>query len=103
MDSRAVIAALALAACSGPRPRVDVVEIEAAPAAGYERVTLAVRNESGGHGEIELTITLRGASGRRIEETRELELDAHQRLELVVDIAAPPDTYTAAVSAVYPD
>lgn len=96
------IAAAAVAACTGPDPSATVRAVAPSPQPGHERVTVDVAN-SGRHGEVTLELTLRGRTGAVIRETRNLEMDGHQRLSLVIDVAAPLDTYAATVVAKYPD
>lgn len=100
MDPRKVIILAALAACAGPRPEARVLSVEPSPVPGHERVTLAVDNSSGG-GEIDVRVVLRGAA--TLVESRTVELKAHEHLQLVVDIAAPPGHYDATVTADFPD
>ncbi|HEX5061301.1 MAG TPA: hypothetical protein VFV99_18165 [Kofleriaceae bacterium] len=101
MDTRALIACL-LVACTGPKPHAEVVTVAPSPVPGHERVTLAVRND-GRHGEVTLEITLRGASGSVLHDTHHIDVQADERISVVVDIAAPADAYTATVEAQYPD
>jgi hypothetical protein len=101
MDSRALIV-LVLAACMGPKPQARVVSVEASPQPGHERVTIDLANPTHGHGEVELQIELH-APARRIQQTKTVELGSHDHLQVVVDIAAPSDVYTASVEANYPD
>lgn len=92
-----------LAACSGPRPQAEVLAISPSPQPGHERVTVGVRNEGPGHGEVEIEIILTSPRGIRFRETHTVELEQEERIQLAVDIAAPPDTYVATVEAKYPD
>jgi hypothetical protein len=103
VDSRALIA-IALAACAGPRPEIDASTVAVAPdRPGVQRVTIDLANRSGGHGEVELQITLRGASGGCIRASQQVELDAHEQLRIYVDVPAPPESYTVDVRSEYPD
>jgi hypothetical protein len=92
--------ALALAACAGPSPVVDHVAVAPSPVPGHMRVTGTLTNHGGG-GTVELVITLHGAATVRDQET--LALDDHQRVDLAIDVAAPPGNYTADVLAQYPN
>lgn len=105
MGTRTLIGCcVALAACAGPRPEVDASSVSvAASLPGYQRVELVLHNRNGGHGEVAVDITLRGASGRVVKATRLVELRAHETIELATDIAAPADQYTANAEASYPD
>jgi len=100
MDPRKMML-LALAACAGPAPVARVVSVEPSPVAGHERVTLSVDNASGGKGEVDVRVVLRGAATHL--ESRTVELKAHEHVQLIVDIAAPPGHYDATVSAEFPD
>ncbi|NVB76786.1 MAG: hypothetical protein HOV81_00190 [Kofleriaceae bacterium] len=66
-------------------------------------MTLALRNEGPGHGDVEVEVTLTAPTGRTLRERRTIELTDHMQRDLVVDIPAPPDTYIASASAKYPD
>lgn len=104
MDARTLILACGvLAACSGPRPRAEVLSVAPSPQPGHTRVSLDVRNEGRGHGEVEVEVILTSPRGNRFRETQIVELDAEERVALTVDVAAPPDTYVAAVRTKYPD
>ena len=105
MDPRALaVAAAVLVACAGPDPRIERVEIVAPRVPGTIRVSLAVVNRSGGHGQVQIEIHLRNTrTADALEADRSLELDGHQRLELIVDIPAPEAEYVADARAVYPD
>lgn len=101
MGARAVIALALAAACAGPAPFASVVAVMPSPVPGRERV-LAVVHNAGGKGEITLEVTLR-ARGRSIRETKTLDMEAHERLSLTIDVPAPPGDYTATAAAKYPD
>ena len=105
MGARALIACcLLLAACGGPQPEVEPASITVTSVQpGFQRVQADVRNASGGHGQIAIDITLRGTTGQVIEETRTVQLRAHEQIRFAADIAAPPGTYTAELDATYPD
>ena len=100
MVARSLILALALAACAGPSPVVDNVAVAPSPVPGHMRVTGTLTNRGGG-GTVELVVTLHGAATVRADET--LAIDAHQRVDLAIDVAAPAGTYTADVQAQYPN
>jgi hypothetical protein len=104
MGARKLIALiLGVAACAGPRPMVDTQGIALTPGkSGYERVTIELHNANGGHGQIDVEITLHGQSGRLIREIRTIELRAHEHLQVVADIAAPEDIYVASIETKYP-
>jgi hypothetical protein len=105
MDSRPLIfaALVALAACRGPHAEVTAASVEPSPEPGRQRVAADVENAGGGHGQLDLEITLVGASGHRIRTSHAVELRAHETLHVVVDVPAPPEHYTVEVEPEYPD
>lgn len=105
MGARALAAAAALAmACAGPDPYIERADIVAPRLPGTVRVALVVLNRSAGHGEAQIKIRLRTRDGAHVlAAERSLELDGHQRLELIVDIPAPEADYVAEAYGVYPD
>ena len=111
MDPRQVVARLlvvALAglgtACSGPRPEVRHVVVVPSPQPGMVRVELDLANLGGGHGNVELDVTLRDlGAARTLVAAHDVELEAHQVVHVAIDIAGPPGQYEPAVSARYPD
>ena len=102
MGARALIAILLAAACAGPDPSAAVISVAPSPEPGKERVMLHVRND-GRHGEVTLELTPRGRGGRMVRDTLHIDMKAHERLEVAVDVPAPADSYTATVQAKYPD
>lgn len=103
MGARALIAGcFALVACQGPRPDVKAYSVAPSPDPGFQRVTIDLRN-AGGAGEVELDIRLRGCCGRIVHTSTTQKVDAHASSQLVVDVAAPPDSYAVTVEAQYPD
>ena len=109
MGTRAVIAAsLVLAACSGPDPVVERVAVAASPVPGHTRVAVDLANRSGGHGQIEIVITLQPAdagarTGIAFVAERTHHHDGQQRAQLIADLETPPGVYAASVRARYPD
>jgi hypothetical protein len=100
----AVMAALWVVNCSGPRPAVADVRV-AAPAGEGEpyRVAAVVRNEGWGHGQVRVTFRLRDrASGQAFQEEAEAQLEAGEVALVVAEIDAPPGDYEPAVEAEYP-
>jgi hypothetical protein len=102
MDSRALIVTLVVAACAGPRPEARVISVAPSPQAGDQRVTVDLTNHSGGEGEVELRVVLRG-NGIEVAAEQNVEMDGHQHLVVEVDIPAPAGTYTASATAQFPD
>ena len=105
MAARALaLVGVLVAACAGPDPVIERVEVVGSRQPGYVRVELDVANRSHGHGQVQIDIWLRsGSPPHTLAAERSLELDDHQRLELAVDIAAPDGHYTAEARAIYPD
>jgi hypothetical protein len=103
VGARALIAgSFALAACQGPRPDVTSSSVAPSPDPGFQRVTIHLRN-AGGPGEVQLEISLRGCCGRVVRTSTTREVEAHASSLVVVDVAAPPDSYSVTVGADYPD
>jgi len=100
MVARSLILALALAACAGPAPVVEGVAVAPSPVPGHMRVTGTLINHGGG-GTVQLIVTLHGPATLRDDE--KVEVDAHQRVDLAIDVAGPAGTYTADVHAQYPN
>jgi hypothetical protein len=98
MGTRVLILALVVA-CAGPSPSVDGVATVPSPIPGHVRVTAMLHN-TGGDGSVALHITLRGP--QRIDWDDTVEVVGHEPRALVVDVAAPPGTYTATFTASYP-
>ena len=101
MDSRTLIL-LVLVACAGPQPTVDAVTIAPGPE-GTQRVSLALHNESNGHGEVYVQVILRDAAGHRFPASQLVKIEAHETLQVSLDVRAPAGVYVADVKAVYPD
>lgn len=102
MGARAVIALALAAACAGPAPSAEIVAVTPSPEPGHERALVAVHN-AGGQGEVTIEVTLHAQGGRPIRETKTLDMEAHERLSLTIDVPAPAGDYTATVAAKYPD
>ena len=96
-----MIIVAALAACAGPKPKARVVAVEPSPVPGHERVTLSIDNRSGGEGEVDVRIVLRGPT--TIVDSRTVDLRSHDHVDMFVDIAAPPGAYQATADAQFPD
>ncbi|HEY1954014.1 MAG TPA: hypothetical protein VGH28_00330 [Polyangiaceae bacterium] len=64
---------------------------------------MEVANDGGGEGQVELDVTLTSEDGTRFRDAQTVELHAHDRIRVAVDVAAPPGTYVGAVAAKYPD
>lgn len=105
MGARTLAAAVVvLLGCAGPDPHIERVEIIAPRQPGKVRVSLVVLNRSAGHGQVQIKTRLRSTNpAHELATESELELDSHQRLELIVDIPAPEADYIAEAEAMYPD
>lgn len=99
MGPRALILAV-LVACAGPQPSVDRIEVGASPLPGHVRVTGRLINR-GGHGTVEVHVTLHGPVALRADHT--VDVEDHQTVELAIDVAAPAGAYTAEATAEYPN
>lgn len=108
MGARTLTAAAALAAalatavggCAGPRVDASDVRVAPAPRPGMQRVQATLRNR-GGKGEVKAKVRLR-AGDRLYNAEQSVDVERGDRVELVVDVPAPPGDYTAAVSIDYP-
>jgi hypothetical protein len=99
----AIVIAMSMSSgCAGPDPSAHMVELAPSPKPGCERATVSVDND-GGEGEVTVELTLQARDGARTRDTTNVEMKAHERLLLTVDVAARPDDYTAIVSATAPD
>jgi hypothetical protein len=99
-----VIAGALVAGCAGPDPRIERVEITPPRLPGHVRVDLVVVNQSGGHGQVQVELQIRSTRpARTVAAERVVEMEGHQRIELMVDIPAPEADYVAQAQAVYPD
>lgn len=102
-----MIATLAWAAilqvgCAGPRVTTSDVRVGAGPVAGQQRVEATLVNR-GGEGEVRANVRLHGTKGDRLySATRTIPLKSHDRVELVVDLAAPPGSYRPEVEIEFP-
>ena len=97
----AALAAL-LAACSGPRATATDTHVQPSTHPGFYRVEVRLHN-SGGTGQVELTVRLRNTeSGRIVTHTQSVDLQPHDRADVAMEIPAPPGNYTADASVAYP-
>jgi hypothetical protein len=98
----AALAALLLAACSGPRVTATGARVAPSPRPGFYRVQAALTNR-GGRGQAEVTIRLRNvATGAIVTHTEPVDLRPDDRVDVVTDVAAPPAEYTVAIEVQYP-
>jgi hypothetical protein len=89
-------------ACSGPRATATEGRVRPSARPGFYRVETQVVN-SGGSGQVDLTVRLRNrATGRIVTQEQPVDLQPRDRADVVVEIPAPPGDYTAEVSVDYP-
>ncbi|HEU5348250.1 MAG TPA: hypothetical protein VFU63_06525 [Ktedonobacterales bacterium] len=98
------ISALWVTNCSGPRPVVSNLRIEAPSAADKPyRVTARVWNDGPGHGQVEVIFRLRDtSSGHIYQQSEQVTLRSGEAVIVSVDISAPPGNYKPDVIASYP-
>jgi hypothetical protein len=97
-------AALVLAACGGPGPVVDGTEIRPASDGGT-LVVVALRNTTGGEGQVSLEVTLRDRTTGQAVGRAERAVSLRPRERLQVTVALRPATagdLVAEVRARYP-
>jgi hypothetical protein len=95
--------AIGLAACAGPRPVVERVDVRAGVT--YD-VRVTVVNQAGGSGQVDLTARLvDSATGRTgAQAARNIALEAHERVDVVLSLTpASAGTYRAVVEVHYPE
>ena len=102
----AALALLALAACGGPRPVVDGVELRPPKQDGQPYLlVVTLRNASGGQGQVTVSARITGANGQvaASEEQHTASLSPHEVERLTIDVQpAAPGPYTVEVKASYP-
>jgi hypothetical protein len=103
IGSRLLVVTLAMVGgCRGPRPSVQNVKVASEWAPGFQRVT-AVGVNAGGEGQARLKVRLRDArSDLVIESDKQVDLQRHDRVEVVIDVPAPAGEYVPEVEAEYP-
>jgi len=96
----------ALVACTGPKPTVLGYEVQPPAANGGEyRASVTIRNDSGGEGEVQVTVRLivvtTGATAAIAEQTPTLK--PHETVHLTISLQpALPGPYRTEVEAEYP-
>ena len=94
--------AVMLAGCAGPRVTTADVCVVPGPTAGQQRVQATLTNR-GGDGEVKANVRLHSSATDRIYvATRTVAMKGHDRVELVVDVAAPPGAYRPEVEIEFP-
>jgi hypothetical protein len=95
---------IAFAACTGPRPNAGTPTVlPPVSAGGPYRVSLVVKNDGSGEGQIALNVRLHEKSQQSTYSAdQKVELKGHESLHVIVSVPAPPGDYTAEVSADYP-
>lgn len=99
-----VLAAAWAANCSGPRPQVEEVTLEAPePADHAYRVSAVIRNKGRNGGEVTVRFELvNRADGGVIHARENVDLDPRKTQIVSVEISAPPGDYEARASVDYP-
>lgn len=102
----AALALLALAACGGPRPLVDGVELRPPAQEGQPYLlVVAVKNASGGEGQVTVSARITGGNGQVAASVEEhtVSLDPHELERLTIEVQpAAPGPYHVKVTASYP-
>lgn len=90
--------------CSGPRPSVSDLRIQAprTPGGPYTLSAL-VTNNGPGHGQVDVTFRLRDQrSGHTFEQDETVTLEAGEQAVVSVQMDVPPGIYTSEVEVEYP-
>lgn len=95
---------IALAACTGPRPNAGTPKVIPPASAGEPyRVSLVIKNDGSGEGQIALNVRLHEKSQQATYSAdQKVELRGYESVHVIVSVPAPPGDYTAEVSADYP-
>lgn len=101
MFALAFVIALAALACAGPRVTASDVRVLPSPLPGHQRVQATLVNR-GGKGEAKVVVRLRDAAGRTVSANHTVEFERKERVEMVLDVPAPPGTYTAELELTFP-
>jgi hypothetical protein len=99
-----VLVALGAAAlsCAGPRVSTSDLAVHASPLPGHQRVELTLSNR-GGEGEARVTVRLRRShDGALWTASKEVELEAGARTQVVLDVPAPAGDYLPSVEVAAP-
>jgi hypothetical protein len=101
----ALVVALWVVQCSGPRP--DVVgspTVRPPDESGQPYVVeVNVRNSGPGHGQVQVIARIRDrATGRTYQKTEQAQLEAGEETRLAIDIDAPEGEYEPRIEVEYP-
>jgi hypothetical protein len=91
--------------CSGPRPVVDSAPVVLPPEQPGQpyRVDVAIRNAGPGHGEVQVTFSLRErTTGKTYQRIDHAQLESGDLTHVAVEIPAPQGDYEPAVQVDYP-
>jgi hypothetical protein len=89
--------------CSGPAPAIRQVRVQPAQEEGGYNVNVTLQNDSPGHGEVQVTATLRDQNtGEVYTQTQNVFVQSGQIAVVTVNVQAPPGSYTPNVQAAYP-
>ncbi|MFL5812932.1 MAG: hypothetical protein ACJ763_05095 [Bdellovibrionia bacterium] len=91
-------------ACTGPKPSAGPATILPPLSAGAPyRVSLVVKNDGSGEGQIDLNVRLHEKRQQAAYSAdQKVNLKGHESVHVIVSVPAPPGDYTAEVSAEYP-
>ena len=91
-----------VAACSGPRATATATKLRPSARAGYYRVDTRLVN-TGGRGQVELTVRLRNkATARIVTQTQSVDLERRDHTDVTLEIPAPPADYEVEARVDYP-
>jgi hypothetical protein len=99
------VTALWVSQCSGPSAVVDGQPVVVAPEQPGQpyRVEASIRNTGPGHGEVEVTFSLRDtATGQIYQQIEHAQLEPHSLIRLAVEMPAAPGNYAPSVQVKYP-
>jgi len=91
-----------IAACSGPRARASDAHVRPSARPGFYRVEARLAN-SGGKGQVQLTVRLRNReTGRIVTQDQAVELEPRDQIDVALEVPAPPGHYEVDVAVEYP-
>jgi hypothetical protein len=100
----AVMAFVWAANCSGPRPEVEQVSLEAPKSPDHPyRVIAVIRNKTGNGGEVTVNFELVNVADGSVTRTKEdVDLNGDETLTVITEIDAPPGEYEPRAKVDYP-
>jgi hypothetical protein len=90
--------------CSGPRPEVADVTVEASESPDHAyRISVVIINKGRNGGEVTVLFELVSREDGRVTRAREnIEIEANETLTVSTEISAPPGAYDARAKVDYP-